>query len=369
MTNSPVSKRNSVFIALAIAVAFAGWMLSGLGGSESETGSVTRNEGRAMRVTVRNSVASTIIREIDASARTEPNRGIDLKAETEGMVVAIGAERGAYVTAGQTIARLDIRDRKSLLTEAEALIRQRELEFEAARRLRDQNFMSEAEFAGAEALLVSAQANRDRIALDIARTDIKAPFDAVVFDRMVEIGDYIGTGDEIAQLVDVDPLIIVGNINERDVGVLSVGNRGIARVLGGPEIEGVVRYLAPVADESTRSFRIELAVPNPDRRLAVGASAELVLGADEVTAHALAESLLALSDDGTVGVKTVDDSNRVRFMPIELEGSAEGVLLVSGLPREATIITVGQGFVAEGQTVIPVEEATALTQADDERAY
>jgi len=365
MSASSHSRRNSIFIAAAIAVGFAVWIASGLGRDLPEPAERgARADAAPIRVEVATSRAETRRREITASARTEPDRAIELKAETEGRVVAIGAERGAVVSVGRALAELDPRDRRARLAETEALIRQRELEFEAARRLRGEEFISEAELAANEADLAAARAARERILLEIEHTRIEAPFDAVVHDRLVEIGDYVATGDPIAQLVDADPLIVVGNVNERDIGALEVGGTGVARVLGGPAIEGTVRYLAPVADESTRSFRVELAIPNPDRRLRVGVSAELLLAADEITTHTLSSGLLTLADDGTIGVKIVDNANRVRFLPVELAGSADGgFLLVTGLPAEVRLITVGQGFVSDGQLVTPVEDATALTRA------
>lgn len=371
MSANAASRRNSILIATGIAVAFAAWILSGLGRDlpASDENAEAGPRTTTMRVTVRHSRAKTTTRTIVASARTEPDRAIELKAETEGRVVSIGAERGSAVTAGQTLVELDMRDRKARLAEAEALVRQRELEYEAAQRLRGQGFNSEAELAAAEALLESARAARERIALDISHTQLTAPFDAVVDDRTVEIGDYVSTGDTIARLVDADPLVVVGNVNERDIGALEPGSTGRARVLGGPEVEGRVRYLAPVADESTRSFRVELAIPNPDLKLRVGTSAELMLGAGRITAHELSSALLTLADDGTVGVKIVGSDNRVLFVPVDLAGSSDEGILVTGLPLEAAIITVGQGFVADGQLVIPVEESTELTQAQNERAY
>ncbi len=373
MAQSSSSRRNSILIAGAIAVAFAAWLLSGLGGGlpEVEERHVSDTE-TAMRVTVTRSRALETTRRITASARTEPDRALELKAETEGRVTAIGIGRGEFAGTGSTIVQLDMRDRQARLAEAEALIRQRELEYEAAERLREQQFMSAAELAGANALLVSARASRERIALDIERTHIRAPFDAVVFDRVVEIGDYVSIGDPIAQLVDVDPLIVVANVNEREVGALAVGSKGTARLLGGMQVEGTVRYLAPAADEATRSFRVELAIPNPDRRLGVGTSAEIVIGAEQIMAHKVSSAVLALSlaDDGTIGLKTVDSSNRVHFVPVDIvEATADGAVLVTGLPIDARIITVGQGFVTEGQTVIPQEEAAALSQAQNERTY
>jgi multidrug efflux system membrane fusion protein len=370
MSTSATSRRNSILIATGIALAFAAWILSGLGrGLPASEGGESESRTTAMRVTVRNSTAMATTRTIIASARTEPDRAIELKAETEGRVISIGAERGSIVKAGQAIVELDLRDRDARLAEAEALVRQRELEYQAAQRLHDQKFMSEAELAAADALLVSARAARERIALDISHTHVTAPFDAVVNDRVVEIGDYVSVGDTIARLVDADPLIVVANVNERDVGALQVGSLGQARVLGGSEVEGRVRYLAPVADESTRSFRVELAIPNPDFSRRVGTSAELILSAGEITAHELSPALLTLADDGTIGVKTVDNTNRVSFLPVEIVGSSDDGILVTGLPADVTIITIGQGFVADGQAVIPVPEGTELTQAKDERAY
>jgi len=357
MSDSSSTRRNSVLIATGIAIAFAGWLASGLIGSPSTSeNGAAEARSTTMRVSVRPSVAVEMPRTIVASARTEPDRAIELRAETEGRVVAIKAERGSYVEEGDTIAELDMRDREARLDEADALIRQRELEFEAAERLRGQQFMSEAELAAAEAQLVSARASRERIALEIEHTNMTAPFDAVVYDRQIEIGDYVKVGDPIADLVDTDPLIVVGNVNEREVEGLAVGSVGTARVLGGREIQGTIRYLAPVADESTRSFRIELAIPNPDHTLRVGTSAEIVLAAGTIVAHSLPSSLLTLADDGTVGVKTVDADHRVHFIPVTLAGSTDDGILVTGLPKEVTIITVGQGFVADGQAVIPVPE-------------
>jgi multidrug efflux system membrane fusion protein len=365
------SKRHSVLIATAIVVVFVIWLLTGLvGGDEAIEERAVDGAETAMTVSVRHSQARSTQRTIVASARTEPDRAIELKAETAGRIIAINVERGAAVAEGRVLAQLEMGDREATLAEVEALIRQRELEHEAALQLVDERFISEAEVAGKYAALAASIAARERIALDIDHTRIRAPFDSVVYDRLVEIGDYVAVGDPIAQLVDADPLIVVANVNERSVGSLSVGSTGTARVLGGAEISGEVRYLSPVADEATRSFRVELAIPNADRSLRVGTSAEIVLGVESIVAHEVSSALLTLADDGTVGIKLVDANNRVHFVAIEIvESTAAGGMLITGLPEEARIITVGQGFVAEGQLVNPVEETSELTEAPNERAY
>ena len=372
-------RTKSMLAAGAVTLAVALWMLSGVGDDppSPSTRSTLRdgeagggdNPERRPRVLVQRSTARAITREILVSARTEPNRQVELRAETDGAVVSIGAERGAIVANGQRIVSLDMRDRTALLEEAEALIVQMQLQYEAAERLRGQQFVSEAQIAEAKARLVGAEAVKHRILDDIGYTTVKAPFDAVLQDRSVEIGDYVQAGDAVAFLVDTDPMIVVGEVNEREVHSLAVGNTGTARLVDDTIVEGTIRYLAPVADENTRTFRVELAVPNPDGSLRAGMTADLRLAAEQITAHSLSPAALALADDGTVGVKAVDAASRVRFYPVEIVSASPEGISVTGLPQELGIISLGSGFVIEGQIVEAVSDPAAMSRSDDARPY
>jgi multidrug efflux system membrane fusion protein len=381
-------------MAVALAGAVAVWMLTGLGGAdETPAGSASgrpaageaqptadhangagygarRLEGEAasasaaepprsadaarapgVRVSVRRSKAEAIVRNVVVSGRTEPNRSVEIKAETEGRIVELGADRGAAVLEGEKIVSLDVRDRDALIEEAEALIAQNQLQYEAAKRLQGQQLIAEVQIAEAKARLVSAQTALERIQLDLARTTIVAPFDGLLEERVVELGDYVAIGDPVGQIVDNDPLIAVGEVSEREIGNIAVGTAGRAQLVNGETIEGTVRYVSPVADPNTRTFRIEVAIPNADNRLPAGMTAELRLPAAEIEAHFLSPALLTLDDAGNIGVKTVDDWGRVRFHEVEIVQSASDGVWVTGLPDEVAIITVGQGFVADGETV------------------
>jgi multidrug efflux system membrane fusion protein len=369
------SRKTSVLIACGVAGLLALWMLSGIGGGPQATApertigaSAVGGGERGMRVSIIHSAAARLPHEVTASARTEPNRFVELKSETDGRVIEIGADRGSPIQSGGLVARLDLRDRRALLEEVDALIVQTQLQYEAAQRLQGQQFISETQIAEARAKLVSAQTGRDRIMLDIERTTIGAPFDALIQDRFVEIGDYVKLGDRIAQMVDTDPIIIVGDVNERDVTNLRPGMAGRASV-GDQLYTGIIRYLAPVATASTRTFRVELAVANPEQKLRAGMTAQLVMQAGEITAHTLSAGLLTLADDGTIGVKAVDEFDTVRFYPVELVGSDDNGVVVTGLPDRLDIISVGQGFVIDGQAVTPVEDDSALRRSDDERPH
>jgi membrane fusion protein, multidrug efflux system len=358
----------SVWLAAGVAAAVVLWMLSGLWRETEPAGqaSAARGERAATRVTVRASRARTLTREVVVSARTEPNRSVELRAETAGRVVSLGAERGASVKAGERIVGLDLRDRQAKLDEARATIAHAELQLEAARKLKAQQFVSDTQMAELLARVATAQASLAEIELEVAHTSVVAPFDAVLEERMVEIGHYVSSGDAIAELVDIDPLIVVGEVSEREIHDLAVGRPGTARLVGGETVPGTLRYLAPVATESTRTFRVELAIPNPDGRLRAGTTAEMRLATDEVEAHVLSPSLLTLDDQGTVGVKAVNARNEVVFHPVEIVSSTDAGITVTGLPDEVKLITVGQGFVRPGDRVDPTEvPAYELSAADD----
>jgi membrane fusion protein, multidrug efflux system len=362
---------SSVLMATAVVAITTAWMLSGVGGESSGNEPVDPRRGNTvesataasgsaapqrapMRVSVQHSEARTITREVTVSARTEANRSVELRAETEGRVVAIGAERGSAVAPGDAIATLDLRERNARLAEARAQVAHMELQYEAAQRLRGQQLAADVQIAEANAQLASARATLEQIELDITRTRVVAPFAAFVQARDVELGDFVSVGDPIARLVDTDPLIVVGEVSEREVMSLAIGARGRAVAVTGDTLDGRVRYLAPAADESTRTFRVELAVPNAAGALRAGMSADLRLDAGEIEAHALSASLLALDDSGAIGVKSVDADNVVHFHPVDVVSSSSDGIWVTGLPRRLRVIAVGQGFVNPGETVEPV---------------
>ncbi|NIR31159.1 MAG: efflux RND transporter periplasmic adaptor subunit [Gammaproteobacteria bacterium] len=311
------------------------------------------------RVRVREFQARPVRREIVINGRTAPNRAVDLRAETDGRVVALGADRGSRVSKGDLIARLDLRDRKARLVEARAAVKQHALQYEAARKLRRKEFFSETQLAEVKARLEAARAAVERIEIDIAHTTVRAPFDGVLQERAVELGDFVDVGNAVARLVDDDPLVVIGEASEQEVGRLAAGDTGTAVLVTGETVEGKIRYIATEADDATRTFRVELTIPNSDGALHAGVTTEIRLTARPVTAHYISSALLALDDSGAVGVKGVDGRNVVRFYPVEIvRSSAEGVW-VTGLPEKVRLITVGQGFVHPGDTVDPVAENEA----------
>jgi multidrug efflux system membrane fusion protein len=131
-------------------------------------------------------------------------------------------------------------------------------------------------------------------------------------------------------------------------------------LIGGREVAGRIRFIAAEAEATTRTFRVEVELPNPAAEIPDGITAEIRLPLGEVAAHRVSPAILTLTDEGAIGVKTLGPDNRVRFYPVRIIGDGTDGIWLSGLPERITLITVGQDFVAEGQTVHPIDE-TNLT--------
>jgi len=343
-----------------ITIAIALWLASGhIGGGTKSYGSEQNpNVASAPRtsVRIRHQTAVEVTRNITVNGRTAPARIVELNAETDGRVVSIGVERGDRFDAGDVIVNLDQRDRRARLLQAEATVKQRELEFEARAKLMGNSYVSEAQLQEAKALLEAANTELTRARLDVDYMVIRAPFDGALQDRQVEVGDFVKLGDPIATIVDDRTLVVSASIAEYEAHFVRKGSPGTAKLATGQTVSGTIRYIAPVATEATRTFDVELEIDNADGLLRAGMTAELVIPAEKIYAHKVSPSLLTLDNEGNLGIKVVNESGIVEFHSADIAMSSSEGVWISGLPYSATIITVGQGFVNEGAVVDAIPE-------------
>jgi len=294
--------------------------------------------------------------EIILRGRTEAVRHVEVRAETKGKVLEVLAEKGSIVEDGALLARISDDDRQARLQQSKALLAQREVEYNAASKLAKQGFKSETATAEAMAKLEEARAMVASMENDIAHTAIHAPFRGYVEERAAEIGDFLNVGDPVATVVDLDPILVIGQVTERDVPRLKVGMAGSARLITGDVLQGKIRFIGATADEQTRTFRVELEVPNADKHIIQGLSTEMRLPVADLPAHLVSPAILTLADNGDIGVKTLNAENIVEFHPVTIVADGPDGIWLAGLPETVTFITVGQEFVQPGQKVQPVPE-------------
>lgn len=358
---------SSYLTAAIITLAAIAWIASGQFGTASTSAPPTTpaasspetspKTGPETRVQVVMRTAEPMVQELVLQGRTSAARSVELRNQVRGRIEEVLAEKGQPLRAGDPIVRLAAEGRHEALEQARTLLEQRRIEYEAARQLAARGFNSEIAHAQAHSAFDAARTTLRLAEIDLDHTIIRAPFDGVLDRRMVEVGDFLDTGKPVAVVVELNPLKAVGFVSERHVATLRLGAAGWIRPLAQEPRSGHIRYIAASADPVTRTFQVELEIPNPDLRLADGLTAQLRLPVAERRAHHLSPAMLTLADDGRVGVKLVDTTQRVRFVPVEVIARAEDGVWIAGLPDTVTVITVGQEFVIDGQHVVPVVTA------------
>ena len=152
-------------------------------------------------------------------------------------------------------------------------------------------------------------------------------------------------------MIEIDPLLVVGDVPETQAASMKVDAgdpRGWCRAR---RSAGHIRYVSRDADPQTRTYHLEMTLPNPKLDVRSGLSAELHVGAGSGPAHLAPVSALVLDSAGRQGVRYVTGDGRVAFAPVTvLEETKDGVW-VTGLSGAVELITVGQSYVADGQKV------------------
>ena len=228
-------------------------------------------------------------------------------------------------------------------------------------KLNQKGYAADTKVRALKAQRDAAEAARTAAQWTLERTEIRAPIAGRVESLPVEIGSYLKPGDICATLVDADPMLVIVNISERQIGNLAVGMDAGVRTVDGHEATGKITFIAGTADAQTRTFRVEIAVPNPTGTIREGMTAELAIALAPVKAHLLPASVLVLADDGEIGVRTVGSDNKVDFMPVTILGDDGDGMWVAGLPETVNVIVTGQEFVQKGVTVTPVNVETGAS--------
>lgn len=347
----------SAVIALLIVLVFAAWMASGLLAPDAEVPPPPSAAigPPAVTVEVRPSRSRDVTRFLVVRGDVAPARDIPLRAETAGTVANLPVRKGTRVEAGQAIVRLAGRDRDARLERAQAELSRAAEDHRAVERLADRGYATTTRLRQAFAELQAARAAVEEIAEEIADTTIRAPFAGVLETLDVEPGEYVPVGTEVARIVDVDPLIVEVRVPQRNIRNVRLDTRTAVHFATGGRDEGVVRYIAANADRSTHTFLVEIEVDNSEARLPAGISAEAHIPLGQVAAHFVSPAFLSLDDQGVLGVKTVDENDRVEFVPVEIVRAENAGVWLAGPPDEARIITTGQGFVSPGERVRIVE--------------
>lgn len=386
---------------------FAGTETAEVTPAEEAEPEVTAQPDQAVGVIAVHSQAREIDSAVLLRGETEAARQVEVRAETSGQVISEPLRKGAFVEKGQILCTLDPGTRESSLAEArarlaeakaripeteaqipraeaqleqaKALLEEAQINDNAARKLSKGGYASDTRVAQtaaavrtSEAAIKSAEAGVKTAASgmlsvnasiqaaeaavasaekEIARLTLRAPFEGLLESDTAELGALLQPGAACATVIQLDPIKLVGFVPETQVSRIKVGAPSGAKLTTGQTLTGKVSFLGRSADPLTRTFRVEIEVPNPNLAIRDGQTTEIIIGAEGSKAHLIAQSALTLNNEGLLGVRVVDEASLARFVPVTLlRDTKEGVWL-AGLPEQSDIIIIGQEYVVDGVPV------------------
>jgi multidrug efflux system membrane fusion protein len=289
--------------------------------------------------------------EVTLRGRTQAARTVVVRAETAGVVAQTPIMQGTAVGEGAVLCRLAVDARQATLDQARAALKSRELQMQASANLASKGYRSQTQVLQDQANLDAASAAVRQAEVGLRQVNIRAPFAGVFDHRDAEVGTYLSPGQPCGTMIELNPLLIVGDLPETETGKVHTGATATAKLVSGETISGVVRFVARDADPATRTYRVEVTATNPGSKVRSGLSAEVQVSAGVGPAHLVPVSALVLDSQGRQGVRYVLADNSVAFAPVQvLEETPQGTW-VAGLHGTMRIITVGQSYVSEGQKV------------------
>jgi multidrug efflux system membrane fusion protein len=288
--------------------------------------------------------------EVPLRGRTKAKNVTTITPETSGVVTAVNVTKGQSVKAGDLICTLEEGTRAAAVAQAEAGLAQAQNAYDSNKALREKGLAAANTGIAAEAALRQAQTGFDQAKQEYDRAKVVTKVAGVVQDPVATVGSVLSPGQPCATVVELDPMLFVANVPEARIARAELGLPAKVETVTGQTVEGKVSYIASLADEATRSFPVEIEIPNADGKVLSGVTATAMVTMGTVPAHLLPQSVLTLNDEGTLGIRSVKDGV-VEFYPVTIISDSRQGVWVTGLPLSVDVITMGQEYVVPGQKV------------------
>ena len=179
-------------------------------------------------------------------------------ARANGIIMTLNVKRGDKVEGGETIATLSDEGRSAMVFQAKAVLDQRQAEYEANKALIDKGNTPKNQLPALEAAVASAKATLATAEAEADKSMIRSPIGGIIDTLPIQLGQAIQPGEEIATVLDPDPMLAVGSISERERNALKLGQHVDVRFIEGTHRTGEISYIGVSAAKATRTYPVEV---------------------------------------------------------------------------------------------------------------
>ena len=304
---------------------------------------------------------------LSAIGSVVPVQGVTVSADLPGVVDKISFDSGESVPSGEVLVLLDTRQERAQLAAAEARRELARLSLERIRGLRAKGVTSQAEHDAAIANHDQEEASVSEIRAAIERKTIRAPFSGILGIRMVNLGQYLQSGEPVVSLQSHDPIRVNFSVPQQELSRVSVGGgvRVSSEGASGAELSGTITAVDSIVNEATRNVQIQATLRNRERKLRPGMFVEVEVALESsTTVVTLPASAIRYAPygDSVFIVEDVKGPNGGVYRGVRQEfvklGAARGdqVAVLSGIEPGEEVVTSGVFKLRNGAAVLVSNE-------------
>ncbi|MEZ4460293.1 MAG: efflux RND transporter periplasmic adaptor subunit [bacterium] len=302
---------------------------------------------------------------IDVAGVVEPIYEVQVAAEAPGRVLAAPFSEGEKVDKGKLLLRVDGDLDSARISLLESQLSTAKREFERTKQLAKQGLATPQQLDQASSAVDGASLSIKQAKVGLGKTNVRSPITGYIAQKFVEPGEYVGPGAPLAHIVDYDTVKVIASVPEGDVRFIAPDKEVDIWI---PALDktykGKVFRRSIVATAATRTFPVEIHVPNPDLEILPGMRASVVVPRKDygqivvVPRDAILEGFNR--QEAMVLGDKVDDGYKAVLRAVEL-GPSQGtdVAVLSGLSAGEQLIVKGHRSLADGAKVRVVNAPAA----------
>lgn len=287
------------------------------------------------------------------NAVLEADREVDIFAETFGKVVRLNVEEGDRVQSGELLAKLEDIEQQLAREQAQAALQTERASLKRAGELAPQNMISDGEFERIELAVYNAELVLRQAELSFDYTHIKAPFDGMVTQRYVDVGDRVDQARPLFRLVDTGELLINAWVAEADYTQLKVGQTASVKSSVNSERTFTARLIrvSPVVDPVSGKIKVTFELSDPKRMMKPGQFVELSLTLETRNNTLILPKKAVVYEAGAPVAYIARDTIALR-RPVKLGLETENLVeLLGGLSLNDTVIIEGQATLRDSARI------------------
>ena len=223
-----------------------------------------RSAERALPVQAIEVAPRDLSRRVQVSAPVEPFRTIRLAARTEGVLTEVLVEEGDEVSAGQLLARIDVREQRAELQRARARLQEKQASFQRMEQLKERNYIDTASYETARADLAIAETDVNLWQTRVDFGTVNSTIDGTVVARYIEPGEAISRHAALFSIADLSSMVVRLGVSELDVRNLRMGDAVVLQVDAVADenpLAGMIRRIFPAAEADSRLITVEVEIP------------------------------------------------------------------------------------------------------------